>query len=133
MRVYAEAWPVADIISKIGSGEIDSERLFGTNGDNGLVIQTGLSHLRTSNDGTRVILKTNSGQENRVAGVSDPVAELTSKADSLNINYVVYSAVPCVSVFGIYLPLTDSHDWEGSALQNIYNRLDDPEWVPIEE
>jgi len=130
--IYAKVWrPVSTILSKAGTGDIDLTRLFGTSGEDGLIIQTNWGDLRQSIDGTQVIMKTNSGQENRVEGIANPLDELTARAAEEGLNYTLYSAVPVIlDEEGCYCELEDDTDWGSSDLTSIHTLMTHPDWDP---
>tara|TARA_Y100000310_G_scaffold205962_1_gene206307 strand:- start:1847 stop:2248 length:402 start_codon:yes stop_codon:yes gene_type:complete len=126
LRIYAIVSPVSDIIAKATSGDIDASKLFGTNGNDGMVVQTDLTNSRKSLDGTKVIFKTNSGQTRE--GESDALQYLTNRADEESLTYTLHSAVPCQLVDDVYTALPDSNNWAPSALTNIHSELDNADW-----
>jgi len=131
VKVIAEVWPAATFKAKLDSDDINSALLFGTNGEDGLVINADYDDLRKSVDGTRIILKTRCSSE-RVEGVDCPISALMARADEEGLSYVVYSDKPCSLVDGEFAYLEDDTDWGSSALPNIHSRLSEPDWVSEE-
>jgi hypothetical protein len=119
MKIYAEVSTVASLTAKLASGDVNGALLFGADGDHGLIIPTSLSDLRTSMDGTKVLMKTRSGQADRITGIPDALAVLTTRADEEGLTYTLYSDVPCHLDDGLYTPLADPTDWAGSVLPDI--------------
>jgi len=125
MVVYAIVGSVSDIILKAASGDINRGKFFGTGGHNGLVIQTSLETSLISIDGTKVELKTYSGQSRE--GELDALKYCIQQFIGEGLTFDLYSDIPCEVNDGVYTPL-DSQDWQDSALPNIFVELKTSVW-----
>ncbi len=130
VKIIAEVWPAADFKAKLDSGDINGAVLFGTNGEDGLTINTDYDKLRKSvdDDKTRRILKTRSAQEDRVPGVEDPLVVLLARAAEEGLNYDLFVDKPCSVDDGVYTYLVDATDWGSSALPSAAVRLSEELW-----
>ncbi len=126
MRVYGKFWPKATIDAAIIAETLDGVKLYGTDGSDGIIIETDPTRLRLNTDNTKAIYKTNSGQERETE--SDALVYLKTMMDAVLVNYTLYSPVACQVNDDVYTPLEDPDDWGSSALPNIYTELLRVEW-----
>tara|TARA_Y100000310_G_C20545790_1_gene745507 strand:+ start:637 stop:1056 length:420 start_codon:yes stop_codon:yes gene_type:complete len=114
------------------TGAIDWYLLFGREGGGtGLVVQNQISQCKkntgTGGNGQKVLMRTYSGESERVEGIADPVQYLVTAAAGVGLTLVLYSTVPCYQdENGIYHASGGS--WDDSALPQLSVELSKDEW-----